>query len=67
LPTSPPDVDDTGEGRWTVLEAIDRNVPLTVIAHALFERMLSRDPENYAARLIAAQRNAFGSHAIKKE
>lgn len=62
-----PYVDDTGEGRWTVLEAIDHNVPASTIAHALFERMTSRDPEGFAYRLIAAQRNAFGSHAIHKK
>ena len=61
-----PYIDDTGEGRWTVIEAIEKNVPFTTAAYALFERMMSRDPERYSQRLVAAQRNAFGSHSVKR-
>ena len=61
-----PYVVDSGEGKWTVLEAIEHNIPFTSGAHALFERWESRDKEHYSNRLIAAQRNAFGGHAIKK-
>ncbi len=61
-----PYVDDSGEGRWTVNEAVDKGVGFTTAAHALFERFNSRDPTRFSYRLIAAQRNAFGSHAVKK-
>ena len=62
-----PWVADSGEGRWTVAEAIDHDVPAPIITLALQMRFVSRDDENYSARLLAAMRNQFGGHAIKKE
>jgi len=62
-----PYVSDSGEGRWTVAEAIDLNVPAPVITHSLIARLRSRDAESYADRLLAAMRNQFGGHAIKRE
>ena len=61
-----PVVGDSGEGRWTVAEAIDLNVPAPVITHALIARLRSRDAESYADRMLAALRNQFGGHAITK-
>ncbi len=61
-----PWVADSGEGRWTVAEAIDHDVPAPIITLALQMRFVSRDNENYAARLLAAMRNQFGGHAVKK-
>ena len=62
-----PWVADSGEGRWTVAEAIDQDVPAPIITLALQMRFVSRDDENYSARLLAAMRNQFGGHAMKKE
>jgi 6-phosphogluconate dehydrogenase len=62
-----PWVEDSGEGRWTVFESIDMAVPAPVINLALQMRFVSRDGENYAARMLAALRNQFGGHAVKKE
>ena len=62
-----PFVADSGEGRWTVAEAIDLNVPAPVITQALIERLRSRDDDSFADKLLAAMRNEFGGHAIKKE
>ncbi len=61
-----PWVEDSGEGRWTVAEAIEHNVPAPVITLSLEMRLVSRDKENFAARLLAAMRNQFGGHAVKK-
>jgi 6-phosphogluconate dehydrogenase len=61
-----PWVEDSGEGRWTVAEAIDHNVPAPIITLALQMRFVSRDRENFAARLLAAMRNQFGGHAVRK-
>jgi len=61
-----PHVDDSGEERWTVAEAIDLNVPAPVITASLLERLRSRDDDSYADKLLAALRNEFGGHAIKK-
>lgn len=58
-------VADSGEGRWTVAEAIDLDVPAPVITLALQQRFISRQAESYAAKLLAAMRNEFGGHAIK--
>jgi 6-phosphogluconate dehydrogenase len=60
-----PYVSDSGEGRWTVAEAIDLDVPAPVITLALLQRLRSRDAESYADRLLAALRNQFGGHAVK--
>ena len=61
-----PWVADSGEGRWTVFESIDLDVPAPIITLALQMRFASRDSENYSARMLAALRNQFGGHAIKK-
>jgi 6-phosphogluconate dehydrogenase len=61
-----PWVADSGEGRWTVFESIDLDVPAPVITLSLQMRFASRDEENYPARMLAALRNQFGGHAIKK-
>jgi 6-phosphogluconate dehydrogenase len=66
LATIEPYVDDSGEGRWTVQDAIDRAVPLPVITAALFARFRSRDDNPFAERLLAALRNQFGGHAVKR-
>ena len=60
-------VEDSGEGRWTVEEAIDRNVPLPVLTLSLFARFASRQDDSFAAKVTAALRNEFGGHAVKKE
>jgi 6-phosphogluconate dehydrogenase len=62
-----PWVSDSGEGRWTVAEAIDLDVPAPVITHSLIARLRSRDSESYADRLLAAMRNQFGGHAVKRD
>ncbi|MDT8306075.1 MAG: decarboxylating 6-phosphogluconate dehydrogenase [Anaerolineae bacterium] len=59
-------VDDSGEGRWTVLEAIALDVPAPVITLSLQTRFASRVEESYAAKLLAAMRNQFGGHAVKR-
>ena len=62
-----PWVADSGEGRWTLQEAIDLDVPAPVIALSLISRLRSRDDDSYADKLLAAMRNEFGGHAISKE
>jgi 6-phosphogluconate dehydrogenase len=59
-------VDDSGEGRWTVLDAVDRAVPAGVIAQSLFARFTSRQEDSFAMRVIAALRNEFGGHRVKE-
>jgi 6-phosphogluconate dehydrogenase len=59
-------VDDSGEGRWTVLDAVDRGVPAGVIAQSLFARFTSRQDDSYAMKVIAALRNEFGGHRVKE-
>jgi 6-phosphogluconate dehydrogenase len=59
-------VQDSGEGRWTIQAAIDADVPAPVITLALFERFHSRQPESFAAKVLAALRNQFGGHAVVK-
>jgi len=58
-------VADSGEGRWTVAEAIDLDVPAPIITLSLQQRFISRQTESYAAKLLAAMRNEFGGHAVK--
>jgi 6-phosphogluconate dehydrogenase len=58
-------VEDSGEGRWTVQEAIDLDVPAPVITLALLTRLRSRQEESFGAKVIAALRNEFGGHAVK--
>ncbi len=60
-------VEDSGEGRWTVLDAIEKDVPAPVITLALFARFRSREPKAYADKLLAALRNAFGGHAVQRK
>ena len=60
-------VADSGEGRWTVQEAIDRDVPAPVITLSLQARFRSRQDESYGAKVLAALRNEFGGHAVKTE
>jgi 6-phosphogluconate dehydrogenase len=60
-------VEDSGEGRWTVQEAIERNVPAPVLMLSLFARFASRQDTSFSAKVIAALRNEFGGHAVKKE
>ena len=61
-----PYVSDSGEGRWTVFEAINLDVPAPVITLALQMRFVSRQDDSYAARLLAAMRAGFGGHPVKK-
>jgi 6-phosphogluconate dehydrogenase len=58
-------VEDSGEGRWTVQEAIDLNVPAPVITLSLLARFASRRDESFSAKVIAALRHEFGGHAVK--
>ncbi len=60
-------VEDSGEGRWTIQAAIDENVPAPIITLSLMQRLASRQPESFAAKITAALRNQFGGHAVKKE
>jgi 6-phosphogluconate dehydrogenase len=62
-----PYVADSGEGRWTVAEAIDLDVPAPVITLSLLERLRSRDTESFSDKLLSAMRNQFGGHEMKKE
>ena len=59
-------VADSGEGRWTIQEAIAHDVPATVLAHSLFARFTSRQDDSYAMKVAAALRNQFGGHEVKK-
>jgi len=60
-------VEDSGEGRWTIAEAIAEDVPVPVITAALFARFASRQEESFAAKITAALRNEFGGHAVRTE
>ncbi|MFQ5975237.1 MAG: phosphogluconate dehydrogenase (NAD(+)-dependent, decarboxylating) [Candidatus Hydrothermarchaeales archaeon] len=62
-----PYVSDSGEGRWTVFEAIDLDVAAPIISLSLLRRFLSRDKEDFSDKLLAAMRNKFGGHPIKRE
>jgi 6-phosphogluconate dehydrogenase len=62
-----PFVADSGEGRWTVAEAIDLNVPAPVITASLIERLRSRDDDSFTDKLLASMRNQFGGHAVKRD
>jgi 6-phosphogluconate dehydrogenase len=59
-------VEDTGEGRWTVAEAVNENVSAPVITLSLLERIRSREQDPFSARVIAALRNKFGGHVVRK-
>jgi 6-phosphogluconate dehydrogenase len=60
-------VEDSGEGRWTVVEAINEDVPATAIAASLFARFASRQPDSFGMKVIAALRNEFGGHPVKTQ
>ena len=60
-------VEDSGEGRWAVLTALDQNVPAPVTALSLFARIASRQDESFSAKVIAALRREFGGHAVQPE
>ena len=60
-------VADSGEGRWTVQEAIDQDVPAPVITLSLLTRFRSRQDDSYGAKVLAALRNEFGGHAVKTD
>jgi 6-phosphogluconate dehydrogenase len=62
-----PYVPDSGEGRWTVFEAIDLNVSAPIITESLIRRIRSREEDNLTDRMLSVMRNAFGGHAIKTE
>jgi 6-phosphogluconate dehydrogenase len=59
-------VEDSGEGRWTVIEAIDLNVSAPIITESLMRRIRSREQNNFTDRMLAIMRNAFGRHAVVK-
>ncbi len=61
-----PYVEDSGEGRWTVLDAVEKAVPAPTITAALFARFRSRRDNSFADRMLAALRNAFGGHAVRR-
>jgi 6-phosphogluconate dehydrogenase len=58
-------VEDSGEGRWTILDALEHDVPAPVISMALMARFYSRRNGDYTARVLAALRNQFGGHAVR--
>jgi 6-phosphogluconate dehydrogenase len=60
-------VQDSGEGRWTVAEAIENDVPAPLITLSLLERFRSRQEESFSAKVIAALRDEFGGHGVKKK
>ena len=60
-------VADSGEGRWTIEDAIDKDVPTPVITAALFARFTSRGEGDYTAKVLAALRNQFGGHAVERD
>ena len=62
-----PYVADSGEGRWTALEAIEQGVPTPVMSLALMARFASQGKQDYSARLLAMMRNQFGGHAVKRD
>jgi 6-phosphogluconate dehydrogenase len=59
-------VEDSGEGRWTIAEALSMDVPAPVITLSLLERLRSRQPESFSAKVIAALRKEFGGHAVQE-
>ncbi|MCS6898021.1 MAG: decarboxylating 6-phosphogluconate dehydrogenase [Nitrospira sp.] len=59
-------VQDSGEGRWMIAEAIDKDVPVPTLTAALFTRFRSRQEESFAEKMLAALRNAFGGHSVRK-
>jgi len=62
-----PYIEDNGEGKWSAIEALEHNVPFVVNGYALNARYISRDKDSFAFRMVAAQRQEFGGHPIKKK
>ena len=62
-----PFVEDSGEGRWTVFEAINRDVPAPILTLSLLQRLRSRDKDSYSDRLLALMREQFGGHSVKRK
>jgi len=62
-----PFVSDSGEGKWAAIEAMEKSVPFVVNTYALHARYLSRDKDSFAFKLLAAMRNEFGGHEVKKK
>jgi 6-phosphogluconate dehydrogenase len=60
-------IEDSGEGRWAVLEAVEREIPASILTLSLFARYASRQDDSFSAKVIAALRNEFGGHAVRKE
>jgi 6-phosphogluconate dehydrogenase len=60
-------VGDSGEGRWAAQEAIERELPASVLTLSLFARFASRQEDSFSAKVIAALRNEFGGHPVKRE
>jgi 6-phosphogluconate dehydrogenase len=60
-------VEDSGEGRWTVLQAIENDIPAPIITLSLLQRFRSRQEESFSAKLIAALRNEFGGHVVRRK
>ena len=59
-------VQDSGEGRWMLMDAIEKDVPVPTLSTALFTRFRSRQEESFAEKMLAALRNAFGGHSVKR-
>jgi 6-phosphogluconate dehydrogenase len=59
-------VQDSGEGRWMIQEAIDKDVPVPTLTAALFTRFRSRQEQSFAEKMLAALRNAFGGHSVRR-
>lgn len=59
-------VEDSGEGRWMLMDALDKDVPVPTLTTALFTRFRSRQKESFAEKMLAALRNAFGGHSVKR-
>ncbi len=60
-------VQDSGEGRWMLMDAIEKDVPVPTLSTALFTRFRSRQEESFAEKMLAALRNAFGGHSVRRE
>ncbi len=60
-------VEDSGMGRWTVSEAIEKDVPAPILTHSLIARISSRQGESFSAKILAALRNQFGGHTMRKK
>ena len=59
-------VQDSGEGRWMLMDALDKDVPVPTLSTALFTRFRSRQEESFSEKMLAALRNAFGGHSVKR-